>query len=300
MSSLGTILFTGWGAAIIAAILYAFKSLIAKRLTTLEKVDYFIVIISQNLILVLGLLIIGLYTNSFSINLEVICFSFLVALLGTIASFGFLKSISIEDFSLTLPFISLTPLFLIPLEFLFFRQLPSFYAVGGIFLIIIGSFLLSFNYKSKKIIFSKGSIMAIITSFLYAFWGLADKRGISITNLISYLFLSRFFIILNFIIISRLVKHNFFKVRKSISLKETLRFKWHWILVNGSLVAIASWLMISSYQDILVNYAVSLKRAGYLITIILGAVLFKEKNLLKRMPGILAMLGGAILIVLLG
>ena len=68
----------------------------------------------------------------------------------------------------------------------------------------------------------------------------------------------------------------------------------------GLIGTLGSWLLMNAYSVILVNYAIAIKRAGLIIPIILGAFLFKEKNLLRRLPGVLLMLGGAVIIILFG
>lgn len=301
MTNLSQILFTGFGAAIIASVILAVKELLNKKLTAINRLNYFLILSSELLISAAFFWLVVNLKNQLIIAWLPISISLLSSLILVIATFLQLKSITIEDLSLSLPFLALTPLFLIPVELLFFNKLPTLYAFGGICLIVSGAFWLGLTQQQKKFVFRKGSWLAMIAAFLFAFGATLDKQGTLLSNPLSYLAWTHLFMGIIFLIsLVLLSQKKFFTTPKQISLSLSLKKHWPLLIISGLALGFGAWLLFRAYVDILVNYAISLKRAGLLITIILGSIIFREKYLLKRMPGVLLMLGGAIIIILFG
>lgn len=300
MKNLPQILFTGFGAAIIAAIFYSLREISQKYLAKTKQLPYLAILTNEYLIALAVLLPLGLLTSSLNFNATTIAAGFINGLLLAFAVYLSLKAVAIEDFSLTLPFLALTPIFLIPVEFIFFKVLPTPLALWGIGAIVAGTFWLGLaESKDKKKFwrFSVGSQLMILVAFIYSLAGNIDKIGALNSNPLNYSIWVYFFIVLNYGII------NYWQNRKNpqpINLCSV--FKKHWLIfcLTGLILALANWLLMIAYSTILVNYAVSIKRAGFLLAVMLGPLIFKEKNLLKRLPGVLLMLGGAIIVIIFG
>ena len=137
----------------------------------------------------------------------------------------------------------------------------------------------------------------IFVAFLYSAAGVIDKAGSLSSTPLGYLVWSYCFIFITYLFI-----FNFFKKKKDYQEKLFLNFKkyWPWLLIIGLISCFASWLLLTAYLKIMVNYAIAIKRAALLIPIVLGPLFFKEKHLLRRIPGALLMLGGAVVIILFG
>ncbi len=300
MENISTFLFVGLGAAILAAVLFGFTQIIEKVLTKTKKLPLLSVLTIQYILIFSLVIIITFITNNQTVNPTTIFYGFIGAIILSIGIYFHVKAITIEDFSLTLPFLALTPLFLIPVEYLFFKQTPSPLAYIGIAGIVIGTFWLGYiESKEKKIKWDlkKGSKIMILVALIYSLAGNIDKAGTLSSTPLGYLSWSYLFIIINYIFI-----YNFAAKKNPVKLKLVAVFKnnWPWFLAIAAVNTLAMIFILTSYQTILINYAVSIKRAAFLIPIMLGPILFKEKNLVKRLPGVLTMLGGAIIIILFG
>lgn len=137
----------------------------------------------------------------------------------------------------------------------------------------------------------------IAAAFLFSLWGILDKAGTLSSTSLGYLVWANLFILLIYFIFNK-----FFKklVHGEQKFAPVFKQNWFWFLLVGLLNGIGGWLIMNAYSRILVTYTISIKRTGLLIPIILGSFMFKEKRLVQRLPGILLMLGGAIIIILFG
>lgn len=75
------------------------------------------------------------------------------------AIFLYSKAIKVSPFSLTILFLSLTPVFLIVTSFLILGDLPDRSGLIGIFLIACGMYLLNLPYGQKEILAPLRSIV---------------------------------------------------------------------------------------------------------------------------------------------
>ncbi|MBU1036534.1 EamA family transporter [Patescibacteria group bacterium] len=300
MNHLPQLLFYGFGAAIIAASFFGIIELFKKHLTTNKKLALLTVLVGQFIFATFFIIILTVSQKQFTLNPQTLIIAFIAALIGSGATYLHLKAITIEDFSLTLPFLSFTFIFLVPVEFIFFKQVPSNLALIGIVVIIFGTFWLGSQEQKEKNLkwrLGKGSQIMILVAFLYSIWGNLDKAGTLSSSSLGYLLWLNIIIIIFYLII-----YQFSRNSKNLSSNLWLGLKnnWLWFLIIGFINSLAAWLLMNAYSTILVNYTISIKRTGLLIPIILGSLLFKEKNLLKRLPGILMMLSGAVIIVIFG
>jgi drug/metabolite transporter (DMT)-like permease len=292
--------FAGFTAAVLGSILFGLRELLEKYLTKTKKLASLTVLICQAFFLISFLLILGLVTKQLNDNLTTIGIALIGSAVLGLGLFLHLRAISIEDFSLTLPFLSFTPIFLIPLEFIFFKALPSGAALVGIIAIIIGTLWLGYlesKEKNLKWHLSKGSRLMLLVALIYSLAGNIDKMGSLSSSPLNYLFWLYLFMTLIYLAIYFQYQN---KKKITSRLSAVIKNYWPWFLLVGLIVCLASWLMLNAYLTMLVNYAISIKRAGFLIPILLGPILFKEKKLSKRLPGILLMLGGAIIIIIFG
>ena len=70
--------------------------------------------------------------------------------LNIIAVTLYLKALKITDLSLSVPIMSFTPLFLIFTSFFLLGEFPTVFGLLGIFLIVIGSYILNITKKSNS------------------------------------------------------------------------------------------------------------------------------------------------------
>lgn len=107
-----------------------------------------------------------------------------LVVLEVVSQWTFHQSIKISALSLVLPFQNLTPIFIIPVNFFVFRELPSAIGFWGILISTAGLFLL---FKNKPAVSSHknfckkklgGIGLMVVTSILWAFTTTLQKAGI--------------------------------------------------------------------------------------------------------------------------
>ena len=198
----------------------------------------------------------------------------------------FLKAIKQSDLSLTIPLLSLSPLFSSLFSFFFLNEKLSYFQYIGIFLIILGTLVLySKNitlgeiFKSFKILITNRSArLMIIVSLIWSLTPVLDKlclqkSSINIHGLIQSLGLV---ILLTFLL--KKEKYQIFSLKKN----------WRLILITIFTGIIAT---VLQFYAILFNYVPimeAIKRSiGQLSSVFFGKVFFKEKITKPKILGVL-------------
>ena len=219
---------------------------------------------------------------------------FLSIPLDIIALLLYMKAIKVSPLSLTLPFLSLTPVFLIGTSYVILGEKPDKSGFIGIILVVIGSYLLNVHTISrgvfepfKAIAKEQGSVLMIVVAFVFSIGVCFGKIAVQHSNpaflSVIYIFLLSLFL---FIVVSFKSKHF---LSKSISRPVPFVF-------IGMLIAIMIITHLKAISLIEVSYMISVKRLSILIGVIYGAIFFKETNIKERFLGTAVMVSGIILI----
>jgi len=209
----------------------------------------------------------------------------------------YIKALRISPLSLTLPFLSLTPVVLIVVSYVMLGERVSLKGGIGICCLAAGGYLLHFH-KMKKSVFGpfraitkeKGSVFMIITALIYSLTSTLGKMAIIHSSPL-------FFGVMYFIVVTAL----FTPVALWMGRKELKGFitKKHFrlLILPGffQAVMIASHMAAISMTN--VAYMISVKRTSLLMGMLYGYFLFGEKNMKERFPGALLMFTGFVLIV---
>jgi len=211
--------------------------------------------------------------------------------------FLYIKAIKVSPLSLTIPFLSLTPLFLIVTSFLILGEFPDRSGLTGIFLITCGAYLLNLHQVKKgilaplrSIVKEKGSLMMIGVAFIYS---VTSNLGKIATLHSSPLFFGMFYTL---VLTMVLTPFAFFRVMKNpVNFKPRLKT----FLLIGFFYAL---MTIAHYQAIArveVVYMISIKRMSLVFSVLYGGLIFHEENIGERLVGSLVMIMGVIFITVL-
>ncbi len=206
------------------------------------------------------------------------------------------KALKVSPISLTIPFLSLTPLFLILTSYLLLGEKVSLSGGLGILLIAAGSYTLNIHkvreslYDPIKAVFKeKGSVMMILVALIYSLTSSLGKMAIE--NSSPIFFGSFYFILLTSLFTPIALSKN----KDAIVFKKNDVFPLMFIGVTYSLMVIFHMLAISLTK---VAYMISIKRTSLIFSIIYGHILFKEEKITERIIGGIIMLAGFVLVVL--
>jgi drug/metabolite transporter (DMT)-like permease len=219
---------------------------------------------------------------------------FLSIPLDIIALLLYMKAIKVSPLSLTLPFLSLTPVFLIGTSYVILGEKPDKSGFIGIILVVIGSYLLNVHTISrgvfepfKAIAKEQGSVLMIVVAFVFSIGVCFGKIAVQHSNpaffSVIYIFLLSLFL---FIVVSFKSKHF---LSKSISRPVPFVF-------IGMLIAIMIITHLKAISLIEVSYMVSVKRLSILFGVLYGVMFFKETNIKERFLGATVMVSGIITI----
>ncbi len=206
------------------------------------------------------------------------------------------KALKVSPMSLTIPFLALTPLFLIAISYIVLGEKVSLYGGLGILFMAAGSYALNLHEIRKdllapiKAIFrEKGSLMMIAVAFIYSFTSSLGKLAIEHSSPV--FFGSFYFILVAALFTPIAMKQS--SERLVISRKDMMPLIY--IGLTYAMMIIFHMIAISMTQ---VAYMISVKRMSLFFSIYFGYLMFKEKKIRERTVGSVILFSGFLLIVL--
>jgi len=206
----------------------------------------------------------------------------------------YIKALRLSPLSLTLPFLALTPVFLIIVSFIMLGERVSFAGVMGILFISAGSYTLNIS-KIKEGIFAplraitkeKGSVLMIAVALIYSFTSSLGKMAIKHS---SPLFFGITYYAALAILFTPIVlyKRKSGKIEGRTILAVTLPGIFYSLMVISHMIAISL-----AY----VAYVITIKRMSLIIGVLYGYFFFKEKNIRESLFGAMLMFIGFVMIV---
>jgi drug/metabolite transporter (DMT)-like permease len=208
----------------------------------------------------------------------------------------YIKAIRISPLSLVLPFLSLTPIFLVLTSFIILGELPTLIGFFGILLIVVGAYIINIKEGKKDflgpfkfILKEKGIIYMIFAAFLFS---ITANFGKILVLKSSPLFFAAIFMPMTAIPLFLIA---YFTSRKKLIQIKT-NFKGFFFV--GLFFALSQIFNFLAVQLIIVPYMISIKRTSSIFGVLYGKFMFKEKNIGERFFGAAIMLIGAALIIL--
>jgi drug/metabolite transporter (DMT)-like permease len=236
------------------------------------------------------------FTNWQKIDLKYLVLYFVGIPLEIIAAYFYMKALEISEASLVLPFQSITPIF-IPLFSIFvLDDKYSLYGLGGVLLVVAGSFIIlkSANssgleqLKGKKSSDMKAVFLMILSSLIYSF---TSVLGRYLALHIDPIFFGSTYMLSNSIIFSVI----FLLLRKE---KVKLIKPDKLSLLIGITMGIAVITHFVAISKIEAAYMISIKRTSILFSVVLSKFFLQDKEFGKRFEGALLMLLGVIIVSL--
>ncbi len=216
--------------------------------------------------------------------------------LEIVAFFLYMEAIRISPLSLTIPFLAFTPLFMVITGFFVLGETLSFWGVLGIFLVVVGAYVIhferdcSFWQPFKNIMREKGSLLMLVVSLIYSVTSVLGKRCVLLSDPVFFgLFYYPFVSVVGSIFI--LLKSKDFRWRRIFSFKSFLVGFFQSVSILTHMIAIS--LVEAAYM-------IAVKRTSLLFSVLYGKILLGEHHFLSRFIGSLLMFVGCILIYLFG
>lgn len=271
------------------AVSEALKDITSKY--NLHHIDEYTAAFSMHLVQTLLLLPLILYFGFESMSPR-----FLWALLASsVLQLGvillYFKAIKRSELSVTVPLITLTPLFMLLTSPIIIGEFPSALGVVGIVLIVAGTYISNISEDPKKIfapfvslVRNQGSRYMLLVAFIWSITANLDKIGVEETSPLYWAFTKDFVILFYLIPI--------LAIKSKKPLLQIKNRKWPLLMV-GFFKSTSVVTQMFAIQFLLVPYVISIKRASSIFIILFAFLYMNErKNFRNRMIGIIVILLG--------
>ncbi len=208
--------------------------------------------------------------------------------------FLYMRAIQVSPLSLTLPYLSFTPVFMFVTSPLLLGETPNIWGVLGVCIIVVGSYVLNIDPAAytlfspfKALGKEKGALIMLLAALIYSAAAVLGKKAILHSSVM--FFTLTFFITLNSATLLILAIAG--KIRPSQLVDRPVQG-----LVAGFLFF--THLVCHGWAISMTNavYMISLKRMSILFGVIYGRLFFSERHLGYRLMGAGLMVFGAALI----
>lgn len=212
------------------------------------------------------------------------------------AALLYYRALQLSPLSVCAPFLAFTPIFLIPTGWFLLGELPPAIKLLGVLLVVVGSLVMHRQLFSvgllepfRAVWREKGSRYVLLVALIFSLTNPLDKKlvtmGGAFTHALAYsLALVIFFGIFAFI--------------QKADLRKPIKKAPHWLILAGLLDALALVLQLSSHNYIDVVITISVKRAGIVLAVFLGWLIFRERNITDKLIASGVMLAGVLIIYL--
>ena len=234
----------------------------------------------------LGLTILCLFffpNSAFSPELLINCL--IMGLLGTLGNYFIIKALSIGDLSAIAPINSYKPIVAMLVGYFYLGEIPAMKALLGILLIIGGTYFILGSKNSVKV-----NPIAIFYRLLALIFSGTEAIFIKKVVILSGVFNSFFLWSLFGLIFATI----FLLISRNKPIVKSTKYQLFLILAVGLMQYTTNFV----FSKMNVSYALALFQLSTILSVFLGANIFKEKDFKTKFIGSVIMAVGAIIIIL--
>jgi drug/metabolite transporter (DMT)-like permease len=217
-------------------------------------------------------------------------------LLITVVMWLYFRALQISPLSMCVPFLSFTPVFLIPTGFIILGELPLPSKAFGVALIVAGSlamhrrlFAQGWLAPARAVIREKGSRYMLLVSLIFSVTNTVDKKLVTMSDIFTEAFAYGLGLSISFWIMGRVQRSDF---------AAAVHGNWKWISLAAALDAVSLLFQLASYAYIAVVITVSIKRAGIVLSVLAGWLFFHERNITDKVIAASVMFCGVLILYL--
>lgn len=217
--------------------------------------------------------------------------------LNAIAVLLFVIALNSSDLSITVPLLTLSPLFLLVTSPWLVGEYPSVVDMLGVGLILLGSYILNltnirdgFLSPFRAILRERGPRLMLIVAFIWSITANFDKIGVLNSS-------PEFWVVSLFSFIAVLLLP--IVVFKSNQPLKQIQLHYPSLLLIGALNGLTVFLQMQAIQIAPVTRVIAIKRMSTLLGVFWGYLFFKESGIRERMIGAAIMVLGVFVIMLI-
>lgn len=216
--------------------------------------------------------------------------------LVAVANLLYFRALQVSPLSLCLPFIAFTPIFLIPTGYIMLRELPSTVKLIGVVLIVVGSlvmhrqlFAVSWAEPFRAIIRERGSRYMLMVACIFSITNPLDAQLVRMSDAITHSFAFGLGLTLIFGVMALARRAEWSRMMHTVPV---------WVVLAGLLESVVNMLQFASHNYIAVVITISLKRAGIVLAVLMGWLIFKERDITDKLIASTVMVSGALMFYL--
>ena len=219
--------------------------------------------------------------------------------LSGIGGWALNEAIHRSEVSLVGPVMTLTPGFVVIIEWLVVGDLPGSLGMLGLALLVAGAYVLSVEREQtsllaplRRLFTSPGSVFTLIAAFCFAAASTLGRVGVQMSDPLSF---SVIVAIVNPVVLFLLFSlrdHHFYREAFPSDMRKQLRP----LLLLGVLFALMRIADQIALSLTLASYAMAVKRTAGLFSVLLGHWYYGERHLAPRLAGSAVMLVGLYLL----
>jgi uncharacterized membrane protein len=210
----------------------------------------------------------------------------------------------------------LTPLFVVPVEWVLLGDAPARIGLLGVALVVLGVYLLNIRTIRSGLFAPLAALAgdpsarkALAVALLWSVGGVLDRVSVLASSPAFYAFMLSAGLAAGFFPLVLIARRSGSepagierpKSSEGSSLRSELAAAGRGALVlHGFLIAAMLTLQMEALTLQLASYVLSIKRMGAVLAVVIGYVAFREQGLGARLLGTLVAIGGAAILVVLG
>jgi len=259
------------------AVSEALKDIFSK--VNLMHIDEYIAALSMHLVVS-----VLLAPVVFSMDIEEVTYRFMIALVSSsfiqlAVILLYMKAIKRAELSVTVPLVTLTPLFMLLSSPLLIGEFPSASGIAGITLIVTGTYLLNIEREKRSfwapfqnLVYSQSSRYMLIVALLWSITANIDKIGVEESSPIFWAFAK------DLLILFYLIPIAYFKSKAPLM---QLQSRWLSLLGIGIFRTTSVLTQMFAIQYTLVAYVIAIKRSSALLIIFYAFFFLHERTNFK-------------------
>ncbi|MCJ8282447.1 MAG: DMT family transporter [Rivularia sp. ALOHA_DT_140] len=280
--------------AISTAFLESIRDIFNKK--TVAIIDEYILVFSFNLLTALFALPILIFNNIPTFGNYFWYAVIAIGILNTISYLLFFKAIKASDLSIVAPITTLSPILLLITSPFLVDEFPNAIGILGIFIIVIGAYVLKFQDKTsgylapfKSLFKETGSRLMFGVVLVWSITANVDKIGVQNSSPIIWTIAAHLSVaVFTLPIVCIKSKPNI----------QNLKSNSRNLIAIGFINTLAILCQMSALQLALVSFVIAVKRTSALFNVLWGWLIFKEQGIKERITGSIIMILGVAVITL--
>jgi len=216
-----------------------------------------------------------------------------------LAYYLYLKAIRISPLSMSVPYLSFTPVFTILTAGIILGESVSVQGLLGIFMVTVGAYVLNLERAAshplaplKAIVKSPGSRYMLLVALIWSLTSALGKKGVQLSD---PLFFGVFYMIALSLPLTVIAG---WRVKRNVANVNLKGRNALWLALAGLATALAMIAHFHAIQLVPVAYMISVKRTSLIFSVLYGGVIFGERHIRLRLFGTSIMLSGVAVIYL--